>query len=247
MHISSILTVFTVCLGSALAQITTGEKGNATVITDNPIGKQVSGSPPEKPFTAASSLDGNVEGYVTVKSGPGGIGVDYIVKFSNLPREGGPFPFHIHEKKVPDDGNCTSTGGHLDPFQRGDDPACDSDYPQTCEVGDISGKYGKIDKDPYEATFHDEFGSMNLGSNASIVDRSVVVHFANKTRITCFNFVDGTPSNSTPTATSTGGMTPTGPSSTSTTTVPVTAAANALNIAQNFGAAGFAGLLYLLL
>jgi len=52
--------------------------------------------------------------------------------------------FHIHEKPVPTDGNCTGTGAHLDPYLRTQVPACDSAKPATCEVGDLSGKYGAV-------------------------------------------------------------------------------------------------------
>ncbi|KAK8095286.1 superoxide dismutase [Apiospora kogelbergensis] len=181
----------TVALGLALVNaegMKTGELGNATVVTNNPVGLSAAGSLPDKPFFTAGSLSGNVKGSVSVKSSPDGIGVVYTVKFSNLPKEGGPFPYHIHEKKVPDGGNCTSTGAHLDPTIRGETPVCDKAFPQTCQVGDLSGKYGAITSDPFEATYTDIFGSMTNGANASIPDRSFVVHFSNKTRISCANF-----------------------------------------------------------
>jgi hypothetical protein len=151
--------------------------------------------------------------------------------------------FHIHAHTVPDDGNCTSTLAHLDPFLRGEDPACNHTFPQTCQVGDLAGKYGKITSDPYEDKFHDEFGSMNIGSNSSVPDRSFVVHFANKTRITCANFAvvsEGNGSSSAkPSLTGDG---------TSSTGLPVTAAANTLNagvLLQSFAAVPFAALLYM--
>lgn len=193
--------------GSVLSQnVTTGQLGDAMVVTNNPIGQTYTGTLPEEPFFKAGSLDGNVKGSIVVKTGANGVGVDYTVKFSNLPKEGGPFPFHIHQSAVPSNGNCTATQAHLDPYVRGEDPVCDKDAPQTCQVGDLSGKYGKITSDPYELTFHDEFGSLNLGSNASIQDRSFVVHFANKTRISCANFAvsgygNGTTSSVYPTGT----------------------------------------------
>lgn len=96
--------------------------------------------------------------------------------------------YHVHDKPVPEDGNCTSASIHLDPTLRGELTPCNSTFPQTCQVGDLSGKYGKINTDPFEAIYHDEFASMNTDNNASVPDRSIVVHFANKTRITCVNF-----------------------------------------------------------
>ncbi|KAK8137811.1 hypothetical protein PG984_001191 [Apiospora sp. TS-2023a] len=217
----------TMALGLALVNadgIKTGAS-NATAVTNNPVGVSALGTLPDKAFFTAGSLSGNVKGSVSVKSAPGGIGVVYTVKFSNLPKEGGPFPYHIHEKKVPDDGNCTSTGAHLDPTIRGETPPCDKTYPQTCQVGDLSGKYGTIDSDPFEATYTDLFGSMNSGSNASVPDRSFVVHFSNKTRISCANFDVSSPAPSS-TATPGGNTTPTAPTSSSSPVV--TAGANIL-------------------
>lgn len=156
---------------------------------------------------------------------------------------------------VPADGNCTATLAHLDPFLRGEDPVCDSSSPKTCQVGDLSGKYGKITSDPYEITFHDDFSSLSTGSNASIQDRSFVVHFSNKTRITCGNFAPAGYGNSTPTyATSyptasvtvypTSGSVPL-PTTTATQTpthTPVTAGANALNIGANIAVMAIAAM-----
>lgn len=53
--------------------------------------------------------------------------------------------YHLHAAPVPEDGNCTGTMAHLDPYMRGQDPPCDMEMPQTCEVGDLAGKYGKVD------------------------------------------------------------------------------------------------------
>lgn len=52
--------------------------------------------------------------------------------------------YHIHVRAVPESGNCTETLGHLDSYVRGDSPPCDNTQPQTCEVGDLSGKYGTV-------------------------------------------------------------------------------------------------------
>jgi hypothetical protein len=50
--------------------------------------------------------------------------------------------YHVHEKPVPTDGNCTGTGAHLDPYKRGETPPCDATNPAQCQTGDLSGKYG---------------------------------------------------------------------------------------------------------
>jgi hypothetical protein len=59
--------------------------------------------------------------------------------------------YHIHEKPVPSDGNCTGTGAHLDPYKRGEAPPCDATKPETCQTGDLSGKYGNLTMSPAES------------------------------------------------------------------------------------------------
>jgi hypothetical protein len=96
--------------------------------------------------------------------------------------------YHIHTAPVPADGNCTLTEGHLDPFNRSETPACDETLPQTCQVGDLSGKHGTITSDPFTAMYTDDFPSTLQSSESYFGNLSFVVHFANKTRITCANF-----------------------------------------------------------
>ncbi|KAI1166544.1 superoxide dismutase [Nemania serpens] len=182
----------------------TGKQGDAVTVTNNPVGKQAIAVLPDAPFFALGSLSGNVKGSVKATGGADGVGVDFEVTFSNLPAEGGPFTYHLHVDPVDGSGNCTNTLAHLDPFIRGEDPACNSVKPATCQVGDLSGKYGKITSDPFTAKFHDNFTAVNEGPGSYFLNRSVVVHFANKTRITCANFeVQSTPT-PTPTPTNNG-------------------------------------------
>lgn len=60
--------------------------------------------------------------------------------------------------------------------------------PQTCEVGDLAGKHGKIESDPYEKHYVDMYASTNPDSEAFFGDLSFVLHYANSTRLTCANF-----------------------------------------------------------
>ncbi|KAK3937076.1 superoxide dismutase [Diplogelasinospora grovesii] len=167
----------------------TGKLGNATVVENNPPGIVYQATLPDTAFAKSAYPDGgNVKGQLTAVASPDGMGVIFRVQFSKLPKTGGPFLYHIHVDPVPSDGNCTATLAHLDPFIRGETPACNSSLPQTCQVGDLSGKYGKIDKDPFEVTYVDQFASTLEGIGAFFGNRSVVVHFANTTRITCASF-----------------------------------------------------------
>ncbi|KAI1503654.1 superoxide dismutase [Biscogniauxia marginata] len=246
MRLSNIISVSVIGAAGALAQnATTGQLGDATVTTNNPVGKSVRATLPEEPFFKTGSINGNVKGYVSAKSGANGVGVDYEVSFSNLPTEGGPFTYHLHVDPVPEDGNCTSTLAHLDPFVRGEDPACDSASPETCQVGDLSGKYGKITSDPFTATFHDDYSSLSEGLGSYFANRSFVIHFANKTRISCANFaVLG--SNNTYPVTPTGGASPSSTPSSSPTEIPISGAPGVLSVVKHFAVVPVMALLLVL-
>ncbi|CAI4216690.1 unnamed protein product [Parascedosporium putredinis] len=164
----------------------TGELGDAIVVEDNPQNVTYKAEFPEKPFSTVA-IEGNVKGSITAKTVEGG--VEFHVKFENLPAEGGPFGYHLHVDPVPEDGNCTKTLAHLDPFIRGEATACNPEAPATCQVGDLSGKYGAADSGTtFEDTYVDRYVSLKEGPGSFFGNRSIVLHFANKTRITCANF-----------------------------------------------------------
>ncbi|KAE8452238.1 hypothetical protein EG329_001705 [Mollisiaceae sp. DMI_Dod_QoI] len=192
MYTSSILAVSLAALSFVAAQTTTdpvtGIVGNASVVENNPPGLVYTATLPTTEFNNPADPRGNIKGSVAAVASSNGIGVDFKVSFSNFPTSGGPFLYHIHAAPVTADGNCTNTLGHLDPFIRGETPACDAKLPQTCQVGDLSGKHGKISADPFTSTYHDDFASTLSGIGAFFGNRSITVHFANKTRITCANF-----------------------------------------------------------
>ncbi|TAQ83565.1 hypothetical protein B7494_g8113 [Chlorociboria aeruginascens] len=185
----------------------TGLLGNATVVLNNPPGVDYQATLPAKSFFNPSDPRGNVKGWVSASANPDGIGVDIKVSFSNFPTSGGPFLYHIHAAPVSADGNCTNTLGHLDPFIRGETPACDSELPQTCQVGDLSGKYGTIKSDPFTTSYTDYFASTEEGLGSFFGNRSITLHYANTTRLTCANFTlqpATTASNSSGTGSATG-------------------------------------------
>ncbi|KAH6709528.1 superoxide dismutase [Leptodontidium sp. 2 PMI_412] len=192
MYTFLIAVISTALLAVVSAQSTTepitGIRGNATVIENNPVGKVYTATLPEKPFFNPTNPKGNVKGSISATANPNGIGVKFIVKFENLPTSGGPFLYHLHDAPVPADGNCTKTLAHADPYIRGETPACNAQLPQTCQTGDLSGKYGKIASDPFLATYTDDFASTLPGIGAFFGNRSFVIHYANKTRISCANF-----------------------------------------------------------
>ena len=99
--------------------------------------------------------------------------------------------YHLHVEPVPANGNCTATKAHLDQYVRGEDPACDPALPATCQDGDLSGKHGKPAAASYSQTYVDKYVSLQEGVGSFFGNRSIVFHYANKTRITCANFARG--------------------------------------------------------
>jgi len=128
-------------------------------------------------------------GSISAASAADGKGVRFSVSIAGLPAEGGPFMYHIHAKPVPADGNCTATGAHLDPYNRGEVPICDASKPETCQTGDLSGKHGNITAQTWSQEYVDLFASTNKNDPSYFGNLSFVVHLANKTRIGCANFI----------------------------------------------------------
>jgi hypothetical protein len=68
------------------------ELGNATVGVNNPPGVVFAAKlPADANWKEAYPDGGNVKGSIAAVASPNGIGVLFKVKFSNLPKEGGPF------------------------------------------------------------------------------------------------------------------------------------------------------------
>lgn len=164
-----------------------------------------------------------IRGNVTATAGAGGLGVLFSIEFNGFPENGGPFSklnyatsrslrwslaslpslriapltatpeYHVHTERVPEDGNCTTTLGHLDPYNRTEIPPCNSTEPATCQLGDLSGKHGDIvvvadANATWRAGYIDYYLSTDPASNAFFGNLSVVVHSANSTRLNCGNF-----------------------------------------------------------
>ncbi|TKA62800.1 hypothetical protein B0A49_09659 [Cryomyces minteri] len=182
MRVPSILAAF-VTSGLVLvgAQSSTGLFGDAAVTRNNPIGEVYIATLPDSTITA-------VRGQVIATAAEDGTGVAFVVTFSGLPTSGGPFIYHVHDQPVPTSGNCTGTLAHLDPYIRGETSPCDATQLATCQVGDLSGKHGKINETTFIASYKDLYTSTVPTIGAFLGNRSIVIHYANKTRITCANF-----------------------------------------------------------
>ncbi|OBA22621.1 hypothetical protein METBIDRAFT_31492 [Metschnikowia bicuspidata var. bicuspidata NRRL YB-4993] len=86
---------------------------------------------------------------------------------------------------VPADGNCEGTLGHFNPYSGIQNAGSLAEF----EVGDLSGKHGVINGSSLRESYSDQFISLNPGNRAFVGDRSIVVHYANMTRLACANIV----------------------------------------------------------
>lgn len=114
--------------------------------------------------------------------------VQVEVDLSGLPSSGGPFPYHIHALPVPANGDCLGTKGHLNPYNGSES----AQTPEGKEAGDLSGKHGVITEQSFQASYIEQYISLNENDPAFAGNLSVVVHFANTTRIACANITKDT-------------------------------------------------------
>ncbi|KAF2101663.1 hypothetical protein NA57DRAFT_53615 [Rhizodiscina lignyota] len=187
MHFTSLTALSLASLATAAphlaAREVTGKLGNAQVVTDNPSGAMVQAYLVPKPDD-----EYQVSGYVRASSSGPGSSVKFDVGIFNLPDEGSPFIYHIHDQPVDSTGNCSSTLAHLDPYIRGEMPPCDASAPWTCQVGDLAGKHGHIPGQSYTNSYTDQYTSLKQGTGGYFGNRSITVHKSDTTRIACANF-----------------------------------------------------------
>ncbi|KAK4891656.1 hypothetical protein LTR27_009827 [Elasticomyces elasticus] len=158
-------------------------------LAQSTIAPEVTGNPGGAQYIATLPNNGSLpNGNVVVSSMPDGNGVNVQISINNLPPSGGPFLYHIHVNPVDSAGNCTTTGAHLDPYNVTEAVTCNASKPEDCQVGDLSGKHYKINGTSLTAGYVDKYISTQPGTPAFMGNRSIVIHFANKTRITCANF-----------------------------------------------------------
>ncbi|CAK9440459.1 uncharacterized protein LODBEIA_P45590 [Lodderomyces beijingensis] len=105
------------------------------------------------------------------------------IQVGNLTQSQEPFSYHIHELPVPANGDCQATLGHFNPYNG----STTATTPWGLEVGDLSGRNGKISGTYISNQYIDEYISLNPDSKSFIGGKSVVIHAANGTRLTCAN------------------------------------------------------------
>ncbi|KAI9818640.1 MAG: hypothetical protein M1826_001363 [Phylliscum demangeonii] len=148
--------------------------------------------------TLPNSDTTTIRGSISATASSNRTGVQFTVNFCGFPDPSlGPFRewqhdtalvHHIHDQPVPVNVSCKGTLAHLDSNQRGEHPACDPSRPQTCQVGDLAGKHGRITASPFSAQYVDFYASTKPGIGTFFGNRSIVIHTANATRLTGANF-----------------------------------------------------------
>ncbi|KAL5355559.1 Alpha/Beta hydrolase protein [Aspergillus floccosus] len=163
-----------------------GQSHTAPAVHDNDVSTKLAAHLLDKHNTT-------IRGKITTRAPPSGVGIIVHVTLWNLhPKQS--WEYHIHEKPVPDNGDCWATGKHLDPYGRTDTPPCDIKNPVSCEVGDLSGKHAPAFvgySGTFDVRYTDFFLSNTPGTPAYYGNRSVVVHAPDGSRVNCGNFEEG--------------------------------------------------------
>lgn len=158
------LTFATTCLSDKAPKIKKNPK-NIVAIADFPFGG-----------------DKTIKGNVVFTSN--GKHVNVHVDMTGFPHNEGPFYYHIHERSVPENGNCEACGLHFNPYNSSPDCLAQK-HDGYCQVGDLSGKHGAINSTCFEFKFTDPYLSLNKRSKSYIVGKSLVFHYANMTKLAC--------------------------------------------------------------
>ncbi|PIA19437.1 Cu,Zn superoxide dismutase-like protein [Coemansia reversa NRRL 1564] len=121
-----------------------------------------------------------------------GKGLQLSINATGLDK-GAEYPFHVHVDPVPKDGNCTATGGHLDPYgvkaAAGDKYKCSkTNILKTCELGDLAGIFGNmVGDDKGNASGDFVATELAFGTKNTILDHSIVIHNSDGDRVACAN------------------------------------------------------------
>ncbi|KAF9121047.1 hypothetical protein BGW39_010901 [Mortierella sp. 14UC] len=158
------------------------------------------GAAPELKHGSATVVSPNkdIEATFTFDKVEGGMNITVTgvkgLSFASQVNKTAGYEYHVHVKPVGPGGNCTATGGHLDPANVGPAP-CNPANLTSCQTGDLSGKHGNLNGTETGAipTFFylDTQLSFTTPANGPMVGRSVVIH-NNGTRVACGDLiVDG--------------------------------------------------------
>ncbi|AET41129.1 uncharacterized protein Ecym_7291 [Eremothecium cymbalariae DBVPG len=150
----------------------------------------VDDNPKDACFVAEFPQGGSdkIAGYITFTSYEGIAKVSVELASIINPEDG--FSYHIHEKALEsaDDCVCYATGEELNPFN-GISSCADVQDKSLCKVGDLSGKYGFINSNLYQAKYLDPYLGLYGASPSFIGDRSIAIHKSDGSRVACADIV----------------------------------------------------------
>lgn len=129
-----------------------------------------------------SGPNAETKGYVIMTS-TNGVSANVHVDLVDLPQEGGPFTYHIHEFAVGSDNTCDTTGPVFNPYSSLDE--CPEEDQNECAVGNLAGKHGALEGTCFETDFVDPFLSLNPTSRNYVVGRALVIHYADGLPLAC--------------------------------------------------------------
>ncbi|AMD22308.1 HGL032Cp [Eremothecium sinecaudum] len=129
-----------------------------------------------------------IAGYITFTSYEGIAKVSVELASIINPEDG--FSYHIHEKGLDsnDECACYTTGEELNPYN-GIATCNDVQDKSLCKVGDLSGKYGAINSNLYQAKYLDPYLGLYASSPSYIGERSIAIHKSDGTRIACADII----------------------------------------------------------
>jgi len=169
---------------------------DATVNFDDIVGKALvfhDGSPKVacndiEPQTVFTELNGPVKGKVELGSVKSfGVGVKAAWSYTDPAHaKTSGHAMHIHSGRNIDINNCTTAGGHFDPYGvEVTGYKCGAD-PSACYMGDLTGKANKTIMIPSDWSATDN--TMEFAGPNSVVGRSIVLHeIQGSARIACAN------------------------------------------------------------
>ena len=133
-------------------------------------------------LAVVAKFDGDVKGYVSIH--PQVVGSVVRVNVTGLAGHAG--QYHVHRFPVLN-GNCSTTGGHFNPFRVTRRSSGTNTSSDQFEAGDLSGMFGSLAK--RESAVFTAF-SRNLATNGmyGVLGRSIVIHHVNKSRWQCATF-----------------------------------------------------------
>jgi Cu/Zn superoxide dismutase len=131
----------------------------------------------------ARFTNGGVGGTITFQQAYSTANTTVKVDLVNV--ENNPNKWHVHKfpQATKDDCGPDSVGGHYNPLNVPLPYPSGSCVDGTCEVGDLSGKHGKITSATFKESYDD--ASLPLFGKNSVVGRSIVIHASDGARMAC--------------------------------------------------------------